>query len=153
MVSNQLLEPHTKNGVSPVAHSVTLAYHSLLSRMNRVDTHVGQYIIHPKVCVRVQVPSAHPGCIPIYTRRRHLCYCLWLRIDCGSSSHQKQSVQCRLFRNVAVLLQPRRLRFGRCKNTNKIRDKPQFYTFYKKNCDRDLVPGTILFATFAEQKD
>ena len=61
MVSNQLLEPHTKNGVSPAAHPVTLAYHSLLSRMNRVDTHVGQYIIHPKVCVRAQLALSTPG--------------------------------------------------------------------------------------------
>ena len=67
MVSNQLLEPHTKNGVSPAARPVTLAYHSLLNRTNRVDTHAGQYIVHPKSVHRGYKYPRHTPAAYIYT--------------------------------------------------------------------------------------
>jgi len=54
------------------------------------------------------------------TRSIHLCICLWLGFDCGSSNGQKQSIND-AFQYVAVPpIRPKR-GYGRCKDTNYLR--------------------------------
>ena len=99
------VEPHTKNGVSTAARPVTLAYHSLLNRTNRVDTHAGLYIVHPKSVHRGYKYPRHTPAAYIYTPVGVTSAIVFDRdLNFRRSSHQKQSVQCRLFRN--AVLQP-----------------------------------------------
>jgi len=65
--------------------------------------------------------------------------------DCGSSSHQKQSVQCRLFRNVVVPLQPAGLGLDDAKIQIKSDISLDFLLFLQKNIylyrvDMKIVP-------------
>ena len=46
---------------------MTLAYHSLLNRTNRVDTHAGLYIVHPKSVHRGYRYPRHTPAAYIYT--------------------------------------------------------------------------------------
>ena len=58
--------------------------------------------MHPKVCVRAQDPRHTPAAYNIHIRRRHFCICLDMRFEFPRFKWSKQSVQCRLFRNVVL---------------------------------------------------
>ena len=100
--------------------------------------------MHPKVCVRAQDPRHTPAAYDIHIRRRHLCICLWTRVEFPrfKQSKTKRTVslipQCSAPPIGSVLLKGHRCRIrqnARGKDTKTLWNKQQLN---KKNCKKDL---------------
>ncbi len=58
--------------------------------------------MHPKVCVRAQDPRHTPAAYDIHIRRRHLCICLWTRVEFPRFKQSKTKRTVSLFHNVVL---------------------------------------------------